>query len=94
MEEKKQKKIKASAEAGEACRVPGQTSLAAAAAPLPRPGKFGPGTRTNLAGGRSRPATEAGEVSRDQDKPCWRPQPPLYRGRGSLGRVLLFLDDN
>ena len=49
-------------EAGEAGRVPGQTSLAAAAAPLPRPGKFGPGTRTKLAGGRSRPATEAEEV--------------------------------
>ena len=40
MEEKKQKKIKASAEAGEVSRVPGETSLAAAAAPLPRPGKL------------------------------------------------------
>ena len=48
MEEKKQKKIKASAEAGEASRVPGQTSLAAVAAPLPRPGKLAGYQQTSL----------------------------------------------
>ena len=64
MEEKKQKKIKASAEAGEVSRVPGETSLAAAAAPLPRPGKlagYGMNPKrdgANFAGGRSRPSLD------------------------------------